>query len=113
MWWVWAAACGPSDGAFVTDYVEQTCTLLLDCYEPSALAFDGIDSFDTCLGVYGPPVEDLRLACTFDRKAARDCLDALPDAACPADGETLEAALPVACDSVFVQCQGSADETGV
>lgn len=102
-------ACGPTDGAFVEAYADRTCTLLFTCQDAAALAFDGIDSFDTCLATYGPPLDSLRGVCEFDRVSARTCLDALEVATCPKDGAPFESIEAPECSTVFHTCEEAAD----
>ena len=115
LWLLWLVGCGVDETVFIPDYAELYCDKAMSCLDESVLAFDGIASQQDCLAVVGPAIEDGVGRCEYQGREAKSCLKAMKDMACPQQGESLEAALPVECDQVLINCspiQPPDDTTG-
>ena len=104
------SACGPSETAFIEDFVAADCVYLLECTDEATLSFRGWDSPEACQDDRGPEVTADAVGCEFDRAAARACVDAIELQTCPADGEDRE--YPAICRDVFINCTGGDADTG-
>lgn len=92
-----------SDDAFVDKYVETECELLMGCYSEPVRNFLGWDTVEDCIADEGQDLVNEADGCTFDRKAARACIQAMKDVtACPEEGAAFEP--PAICDDVYVDC---------
>lgn len=89
------AACGYSEEAYLEDEATASCAFTVDCY-PGLYA-----SVDECVSLTYTGVPEA--GCSFDPKAARDCVDGLEELSCPGEGEF--PTFPAACDSVYLDCQ--------
>lgn len=98
------AGCGPGKTKFVPEYADGYCAYLFECGDPAELTFDGILSVEDCLAVVGPEVDLLLATCKYHAGKAKDCLDGLSVAACPAEDQPLEAGLPPTCGEVWTDC---------
>lgn len=101
-------ACGPGRQKFVPEYADIYCSFLLECGDPAELTFDGILSMDDCLVVVGPAVEQQMATCKYHTGKAKDCLNELEVASCPAEDEAFDDAVPAVCDEVWTQCAAPA-----
>ena len=95
--------CGVSRNEFVPEYAASYCDYYMECGDQAQLTFDGVLTTDDCIALYGPDIEAQNAACKFKNGAAKDCLETLPMATCPADGD-VDAGLPVTCHEVYVNC---------
>jgi len=91
------AACGYSEESYLEDEAAAACTFTVDCY-PGLY-----DSVDECITLRGEPV--VTAGCAYDAQAAADCVDGLEAMSCPEEGAA--PAFPVACDSVYGECDGA------
>ena len=113
---VWIAAigllvgCGVKEDAFIDKFAERTCEWALECYDDASLEFLGWTDLDACIQDFGGRYLADVQGCTYDKKAAKDCLKAMKDATCPAEGE--DPALPTVCEAVYDCGDGSTDDTG-
>jgi hypothetical protein len=104
--WVFAAlvACGPDEGAFVSDYTRAYCTYYLDCSDPALAVFDGLDTMDECTDAFAPGVAAQARSCQLFGRSARECLTALDGLACPVSSQDPNDGLPAVCSDVWVDC---------
>lgn len=98
----WVAAllvlggCSLSEEQFAEDFTEAECEWTVECY-PAVYA-----SVEECVSD-GPAIQPAGDDCTYDAKAARDCISGTNALECPTDGSFPER--PAACDDVFT-CGG-------
>ena len=69
---------------FVVDYAEAACQYADDCG-----FLDLYGSKDDCLATLEQEATERTGGCDLDRKAARDCLDAVEQAGCEAEVESV------------------------
>jgi len=98
---LFAAGCY-NESKFVPEKTDAFCALLLECTDPAVLAFDGMTN-ESCQAFWGPQFRDEGLDCKFRRGAAKDCVSALMNATCPAEGSVADN-LPEICGAVFTDC---------
>ncbi|MCA9567270.1 MAG: hypothetical protein KC656_05485 [Myxococcales bacterium] len=95
---------------YVTTKTDTFCSWLLECTDPSVLAFDGMN-MEVCQGFWGPRFEEEGLECKkFKRGVAKQCIEALELATCPADGSPVSDNIPEVCDFVYLRCEPQALE---
>jgi hypothetical protein len=104
--WVLASlgGCGLHETEFIPRYAASYCDYYVSCADPSLVAFDGIDTHDECLAVYGPEIEAEGEGCTLARSEARKCLASMEELACPADATDLDAGIPPVCSYSWKKC---------
>lgn len=86
------AGCSLSEDKFAEDFTQAECEWAVTCY-PGVYT-----SVEECVSD-GSAIESPADDCTYDPKAARDCLKGTQDLACPDDGSFPER--PAACDEVY------------
>lgn len=100
------AGCGVKQDDYIGEYVEAECAFALECYPPAVLEFYGWNDEAECQTQRGGELTAQTDGCTYDKKAAKACLKAFKDAACPAEGE--DPVLPAICNDVWT-CNGDSD----
>jgi len=114
MRWLWLCVlvgCGASEGKYLTDYTARYCELVFQCSDEAMLLFDGIESEEECNNLVGSDLQSFGGTCEeYDGRAAKDCLKAMDDMTCPAQGKSLDSALPAACSYVFLTCKEPEDD---
>jgi hypothetical protein len=96
--------CGLDETEFIPQYAAAYCTYYVSCADPAVLAFDGIDTQEECLAVYGPEIEAAGDGCKLARSEANKCLKSMEGLACPADATDLDAGLPPVCEYSWKKC---------
>jgi hypothetical protein len=100
-------SCGKVEAEeYLVDFTEQYCDVWLACTDPAQLAFDGLDSPESCVATNGPRFADQWNGCVLDQKNADRCLAFLPGTDCPESGEDLDAAIPAECYGAWKKCIG-------
>jgi len=97
------AACGMKEEAFQTKFVDEDCDFALRCYDPAILEFYGWTDQATCVSARGDQFLTDVQGCTYDKKAAKDCVKAYKDLACPSSGDPTP---PEVCATVYT-CSGA------
>lgn len=100
------------------DYVPARtaafCTWALECTDAATLAFDGT-TMESCQAQWGPVFQTEGATCRkFKRKIAKQCVAAIEQATCPADGSPVAEAMPEICSYVYERCTANSepDDTG-
>lgn len=88
--------CGLSEDKYAEESIRLSCEFIMECYADLEL----YASVDECITEVTADSEDPPDTCEYDAKAAKDCLSALEDMECPAEGELPET--PAACEDVYV-----------
>ena len=103
--------CGVGEDKYLTQYTERYCELVFQCSDEAMLLFDGLETEEECGGLVGNELVDFGGTCEdYDGRAAKDCLREMKDLTCPAEGKTLDSALPTACSYVFLTCTEPKEE---
>lgn len=96
--------CGPSLDAFLPEYVDGVCTLVLECTDPSVRTFDGTNTMDACLSSRGPSIVKEFEGCAYSSVMGKACLEAIDGVTCPDYVLTVEAVLPAECVTLLDAC---------
>lgn len=105
------SGCGWSETRYIDEFVQKDCEVRMECHDPAVLTFLGWETHDDCVADRGPEVTAMADDCTYNKKAARDCVKAMDEMACPEDGTELD--YPEICDEVFLACEDTdGDDTG-
>ena len=84
------AACAYPEGEFEADLDAVMCEWRSDCYG---------DSYGQCLADAQASWDGQSASCSYDQRAARDCVRGMRRMDCPFDG--VDPAFPPACDQVW------------
>lgn len=103
--------CKWDETEYIERRVEAECEFALACYDAPVLEFYGWTDAETCVAEYGPRLTGATQGCTYDAKAAKDCVKGFKDLDCAA-GDDPTTAYPEACLTVFTACDG-VDDTDV
>lgn len=87
-----AIGCSYSEEEFLDDFDAASCDWQTDCYD--------YGSFEGCLAEAQASRTELPDACTYDPKAARECVRDYESIDCP-DGIEYFATIPEACEQVW------------
>ena len=96
--------CGPNLDAFLPEYVDSVCELVLECTDPAVRTFDGTNSMDACWSVWGPSIAEPFASCDYRPALGKACLDAIDEVRCPEYVLTVDAVLPEACVTLTEEC---------
>jgi hypothetical protein len=99
--------CNPSETKFIDQYVAAECDYRVTCYDPAILQFYGYADAEGCVASFGPEFVTQHQGCTYDAVAAKQCVKALEELSCPAEGE--DPADPEICGQVFTMCAEDTD----
>ncbi len=99
-----------SESDFVPEQTDLVCDLILECTDPAELTFDGIDA-QNCVATVGPMLRAAGEGCKFRRGNAKQCIEDLQAATCPADGTPVLDALPTSCGLVWDKCTAQPQDT--
>lgn len=102
-------ACGVSEEKFQEQYAEKACTLTMECSADESGGFF-FDSQEECESFFALALSLGTDGCDYDKKAAKDCLNALDEATCDNAGDELEST----CAEVYTgdECGMSGGDTG-
>lgn len=107
------AACGVSEDRFVRDLTEADCAYALTCFDEAVLNFEGYTDQAACEALHGPFNAALPVDCgVYDKKKARECLDAVRERPCEDTSDATDLARPAVCDQVFTSCEAADTNPG-
>lgn len=102
--------CKMKDATYQNDRADNECTYALACYDDPTKSFLGYTNQDACVKIVGSEIAGQGVGCTYDAKAAAECVKAWKDLAkgsCPADGTSTT--YPAVCDQVYTLCPANGD----
>jgi hypothetical protein len=113
------AGCGVSSDRYASQYAEAECTYAISCFDAQILEFNNWvaqtvegeerTAQEMCERDVAPRIMQTNQICaTFDKKAAKQCLDEWETQGCPDNGADPD--VPIICDSVFSDCVGDQPE---